>query len=1039
MPQTHELVTGIEKLASIKDKIGSQRDTFTYQAMVCSGTPCQASDSLTLKSIIEEYIHLYHLEDKVSVSECGCMGFCAVGPVMIVNPQGIFYQKLSREDIKEIVKSHFMDDKPVEKYMYHDDATGQVFKYVKDIPFLSSQKLIVLRNSGYINPESIDDYIYRDGYKAACLSLTDLEPRDIINEVKASGLRGRGGGGFPTGVKWEFCAYSKGDTKYVLCNADEGDPGAFMDRSILESDPHSVLEGMIVAARAIGAHQGYVYCRAEYPLALKRLQKAINQAEEYGFLGNNIFNTGFDFKLEIYKGAGAFVCGEETALMRSIEGQRGTPRPRPPFPAVSGLWGKPTILNNVETYANISNIILNGGDEYAKIGTDAAKGTKVFALSGDIKNFGLVEVPMGTPIGKIIFDIGGGIPDNKHFKAVQLGGPSGGCLPAQQLNTVIDYDAIIKAGAIMGSGGMVVMDEHTCMVDIARYFMEFCQDESCGKCTPCRIGTRRMLEILQRICRGEGKEGDIELLEDLAKTISDTALCGLGQTAPNPVLSTLRYFRKEYEDHIYKKKCAAAVCQDMFVTTCQHACPLGMDIPAYIALVKAHRLDDAYKILKRTNPFPSVCGRVCGHECESKCRRAQTDSPVAIKNLKRFITDNAIRPDVELLPTTRKERIAVIGAGPSGLTAALELKRRGYAVTVFEEMPEAGGMLRFGIPAYRLPHDVLKSEIDDIVKTGVDIKTKTKIGRDITMAELLDSFDYLYLAIGAQQSWKLGIRGESSRGVYGAVEMLRIANSGRKVHIGRHVAVIGGGNSAIDAARTAIRQGAESVTIYYRRERQDMPALPDEIKAAEEEGVRIEYLVSPARIIAKDHRVVGLELQHMKLGAFDSSGRKRPEPIEGSVQTVPADMVIAAIGQTPVHDDLAAGNTYAINKELVLVDRDLKTSNARIYSGGDAVTGPGMVVDAIRAGRDAAQSIDAAIRAANGEPEWQAPPVEEIYIPLEIEEGSELIQREEMPELAAAERRYNVREVELGYTQKAALREAGRCLRCDGAKLEKAN
>ncbi|MEZ5359272.1 MAG: NADH-ubiquinone oxidoreductase-F iron-sulfur binding region domain-containing protein [Candidatus Zixiibacteriota bacterium] len=1039
MPLTHDLVNTVDKLDSIKRRIGELRDTFTYQAMVCSGTPCQAADSLALKNIIEEYIKLYHLEDKVSVSECGCMGFCAVGPVMIVNPEGIFYQKLTREDIKEIVKSHFMNDTPVEKFMHRDESTGTLYRYVKDVPFLSSQKLIVLKNSGYMNPENIEDYIYRDGYRAAYMALADKSTAEIIGEVKASGLRGRGGGGFPTGLKWEFCAASKSDEKYVLCNADEGDPGAFMDRSILESDPHSVIEGMIIAARAIGAKQGYVYCRAEYPLALKRLQKAIDQAEAYGFLGKNIFNTYFDFHLEIYKGAGAFVCGEETALMQSIEGKRGTPRPRPPFPAVSGLWGKPTVLNNVETYSNIPNIVLNGGDEYAKIGTDSAKGTKVFALSGDIKNFGLVEVPMGTPIGKVIFDIGGGIPDGNRFKAVQLGGPSGGCLPAEHLNTLIDYDAIIKAGAIMGSGGMVVMDEHTCMVDIARYFMEFCQDESCGKCTPCRIGTRRMLEILQRICRGEGQDGDIELLEDLAKTIGDSALCGLGQTAPNPVLSTLRYFRKEYEDHIYRKTCTAAVCRDMFVSTCQHACPVGMDIPSYIALVKAHRLEDAYKVLLRTNPFPSICGRVCDHVCETKCRRAQMDQAVAIKNLKRFITDNAVRPAVHAVPITRKEKIGVVGAGASGLAAALELRKRGYAVTVYEEMPEPGGMMRYGIPDYRLPHRILKGEIDDIRKAGVEIKTRTKIGRDITINELLDTYDYLYFAIGAQQSAKLDIRGESSRGVYGAVELLRQINSGKKTKLGKHVSVIGGGNSAIDSARSAMRMGAETVTVYYRRERQDLPALKEEVNEAEEEGVRFEFLVAPSKIIAKNHHVVGLELQRMKLGSFDSSGRKKPVPIDDETFTVATDTVIAAIGQKAVYDDPAWMDMIGVKKDWVPVDRHMKTCHGRIWAGGDVVSGPGMVIGAVRAGRDAAIAIDNKIRADNNEPDWQAPVEEEIYIPVELDEKADQITREEMPELSISERRNSYHEVELGYTQKAALREAGRCLRCDVDKLEKSN
>ena len=431
--------------------------------------------------------------------------------------------------------------------------------YLDEIPFFSHQRLIVLRNKG-IDPEDIDEYIAKDGYQAAAKALVEMTPEQIISEMKKSGLRGRGGAGFPTGQKWEFANRSEGEIKYVLCNADEGDPGAFMDRSVLEADPHSVLEGMIIAAKAINAHQGYIYCRAEYPLAIKRLNIAISQAREYGLLGKDIFGTGFDFDLEIYQGAGAFVCGEETALMQSIEGKRGMPRPRPPFPAQQGLWKKPTVLNNVETYANVAQIILNGGDWYASIGTETSKGTKVFALVGTVKNIGLVEVPMGTTLRTIIFDIGGGIPKKKKFKAVQLGGPSGGCVPEAFLDTPIDYESIAKVGAIMGSGGMIVMDNHTCMVDMARFFMDFIQDESCGKCTPCREGTKRMLETLEKITRGEGEPSDIELLEELSGIVRDGALCGLGQTGPNPVLSTLRYFRDEYDAHVYEKRCPGKRC-----------------------------------------------------------------------------------------------------------------------------------------------------------------------------------------------------------------------------------------------------------------------------------------------------------------------------------------------------------------------------------------------------------------------------------------------------------------------------------------------
>ncbi len=529
------------------------------QLMLCGGTGCSAGTP-AVREAFEKELGQHGLAEEIQIVETGCNGFCTLGPVMLVQPEGIFYQKLRPKDVKEIVEEHLLKGRPVKRLFYVEPASSETIPNMSEIPFFSRQLLWVMRNKGVIDPEVIDDYIARDGYFALAKALTEMAPEQIVEEMKISGIRGRGGAGFPTGLKWEFASKSPGDVKYVLCNADEGDPGAFMDRSVLEADPHAVLEGMIIAARAINAHQGYIYARTEYPLAIHRLNIAIKQARDYGLLGNDILETGFDFDIEIYEGAGAFVCGEETALMRSIEGKRGMPRPRPPFPAHKGLWEKPTILNNVETLANVAQIILNGGKWYASVGTETSKGTKVFALSGDVNNIGLVEVPMGTSLRSIIYDIGGGIPKKQQFKAVQLGGPSGGCVPEHRLDTPVDYEAIAKVGAIMGSGGMIVMDENTCMVDMARFFMDFVQDESCGKCTPCREGTRRLLEILEKICEGKGKPKDIEDLEELSYVIKNAALCGLGQTGPNPVLSTLRYFMDEYHIHIHEKRCPAKRC-----------------------------------------------------------------------------------------------------------------------------------------------------------------------------------------------------------------------------------------------------------------------------------------------------------------------------------------------------------------------------------------------------------------------------------------------------------------------------------------------
>ncbi|MBP1721901.1 MAG: nuoF [Deltaproteobacteria bacterium] len=560
--------------------------TFRSHALICAGTGCVSNKSLQVRTALEEELKKCGLEEEVQVVITGCNGFCAVGPVMVVYPEGIFYQKLTREDIPLLVSEHFLKGRPVEKLMYREEEKKATVPRMQDISFFGLQVLRALRNRGIIDAEKIDEYIARDGYQALGKALTQLTPEGIIEEVKISGLRGRGGAGFPTGLKWEFCAKARGEVKYVLCNGDEGDPGAFMDRSILEADPHSVLEGMTIAARAIGAHQGYIYVRAEYPLAVSRLKVALRQSRDYGLLGKNILNSGFDFDIDIYQGAGAFVCGEETALMTSIEGKRGMPRPRPPFPAYKGLWRKPTILNNVETYANVPPIILHGGSWYSELGTEKSKGTKVFAVTGAVNNIGLVEVPMGTSLRSIIYDIGGGIKGKRKFKAVQMGGPSGGCIPESLVDTPVDYESISQTGAIMGSGGMVVMDETTCMVDIAKFFLGFTQEESCGKCIPCRVGTKMMLDILTRITAGEGKEEDLETLSDLAGTIKATALCGLGNTAPNPVLTTLRYFRDEYEAHVREKRCPAHSCISLIKFTvnpelckrcgqCFKACPAG--------------------------------------------------------------------------------------------------------------------------------------------------------------------------------------------------------------------------------------------------------------------------------------------------------------------------------------------------------------------------------------------------------------------------------------------------------------------------------
>lgn len=587
---------------------------FRSHVLVCGGTGCTSSGSAEIIKTLEEEVKKNGLENEVGVVRTGCFGLCALGPIMIVYPEATFYSMVKVEDIPEIVSEHLLKGRPVTRLLYDETVTDAGVKSLGDTDFYKKQHRVALRNCGVINPENIEEYIGTDGYAALGKVLTEMTPDDVIQTLLDSGLRGRGGGGFPTGLKWKLAKGNDADQKYVCCNADEGDPGAFMDRSVLEGDPHAVLEAMAIAGYAIGASQGYIYVRAEYPIAVQRLEIAINQAREYGLLGKNIFDSGFDFDIDLRLGAGAFVCGEETALMTSIEGNRGEPRPRPPFPAQKGLFGKPTILNNVETYANIPQIILKGADWFASMGTEKSKGTKVFALGGKINNTGLVEIPMGTTLREVVEEIGGGIPNGKKFKAAQTGGPSGGCIPAEHFDIEIDYDNLISIGSMMGSGGLIVMDEDDCMVDIAKFFLEFTVEESCGKCTPCRIGTKRMLEILDKITKGQATMEDLDKLEDLCYYIKENSLCGLGQTAPNPVLSTLKFFRDEYEAHIVEKRCPAGVCKALLsysidpekcrgCTLCSRVCPNN----AIIGTVKEPHVIDTTKCVK--------CGA-----CMEKCR-----------------------------------------------------------------------------------------------------------------------------------------------------------------------------------------------------------------------------------------------------------------------------------------------------------------------------------------------------------------------------------------------------------------------------------
>ncbi len=987
----------------------------------------------------------------VRLASVGCFGFCAQEPLVNVRIPGrplVILRRVQASDVPRILDDlaagSITEGLALCKIEEWDHLTarivyGQGYPNIpswQSIPFFKPQKKIVLRNCGLISPDDIEEYIAIGGYQALYKVLIDANPEVVIEQIKAAKLRGRGGAGFLTGLKWEFLRKAVSDEKYVVCNADEGDPGAYMNRNEIESDPHSLLEGMIIGAYVMGAAEGIVYIRAEYPLAVHRLTRAIEQARQSGILGDNCLGRGFRFDIRLVEGAGAFVCGEETALIASLEGYAGRPRPRPPFPAQKGLYDKPTNINNVETWYNIAPIVSKGPAWFSEIGSTKSAGTKVFSLVGKINNTGLVEMPLGTPLKTFIYDVGEGCGDGKHVKAVQTGGPSGGCIPQEMFDTPVDYETLAQLGSIMGSGGMVVMDEDNCMVDVSRYFIEFTHSESCGKCIPCRVGLDKSLRILNAFTRGRATEADLDRLDEMGRMIRDTSLCGLGQTAPNPLLTTMRHFRHEFLDHIRAKRCRAGVCDDLALSPCENSCPLHMNIPRFLQLYKEGRIEDAFEAVVMDNPLPGSTGRVCQHPCDNRCRRRTLDSAVNMREVHRTIADSIYQTDRfdalaarivarKLPPTERK--VAVVGGGPTGLAAAFYLALLGHEVTVYESNPEPGGMLRYALPEYRLPRAVIRSEVELIRRLGVEFQCGVAVGTDITLNDLDNQYNAVFLAIGTWKEAWVYLPGTELKGVIPALLFLEAVAKEEPVRLGRKVAIIGGGNAAIDSARTALRMGAE-VTVIYRRERKDMPAIREETDAAEEEGAKFFFLATPHRIVGDEEgNVKGMEVVKTRLGEFDSSGRRRPVPTE-EIRRLECDTVILAVGETVDQDFLRASGLRIKENGTLEVDRyTMETSRSKFYAGGDLISGASNVSNAMGYGKKAARKMDQRLM---GTYRWDKIDPSFVYSNAPPGEPS-TSQRHNLEELPARERVESFAETMISLSDEETLDEASRCLRCD--------
>ncbi|NLN94384.1 MAG: FAD-dependent oxidoreductase [Candidatus Hydrogenedens sp.] len=973
------------------------------------------------------------------VVEVGCLGPCYLEPLVIVHKPGkprICYGNIGAGEMGAIVENWLKGDDPCRQWSLGTlgEETLDGIPPLAEHPVMARQVRRILNNCGIIDPSDLNHYLAREGYRGFLKAL-ELGPEKTLEEVKRSGLRGRGGAGFPTFKKWEFCRNSPGEKRYLICNCSEGDPGSFMNRSLIEGDPHALLEGMLIAGFAMNATAGYIYCGVEYATVLKRLNLAIEQMRTAGLLGDKIGGSDFSFDIIVKRGAGAYVCGEETALIAAIESRRGMPRPRPPFPAASGLWGYPTNIQNVETLGNLPLILRKGADWYTSCGTENNKGTRSFSMAGSIRHPGLIEVPLGMTLKDIIYDVGGGAPMGRKIKAVQTGGPSGGCLPAHKFDLPVEYEALAEAGSIMGSGGMIVLDEQCCIVDLVRYFLTFTQNESCGKCPPCRVGTRAMLALVTTMAEGRATMEDLATLESIARTVKQGSLCGLGQTAANPVLCTLQYFREEYEAHILEKRCPAGVCTALTRTNCMSACAAGLYIPGMIALVGEQRYEEALKLHRDRNPFASVCASICTHPCENRCERRMTDESVSIQDIS--LTALAAEkepalPEQQINEENARRKVAVVGGGPAGLSCAFFLARLGYKPVLYEESDEPGGLLLSAVPDFRFPKDIFRREIEMIRRLGVEIRCNQKLGKDFTLQSLRDEgCEALFLARGAAASASLKIPGEDTEGgVVDALTFLRDTEKGGGALTDRRVLVVGGNDAAVDAARRARQEGAAEVSLLYRRTRREMSARDEYLEIAEGEGIRIYPLVSPVEVISQEGRVQALRCIRMEMVGHDISGRRGARPVAESEFDLSADLVITAVGRE-ADASLAEGEIILERNAAGYIKVDphsFATSVDWIFAGGEEVSGPGLAIAAIAAGEEAAVAVDRFLTGSNHAFWRKIPELDISYDPrTDLNLSRKMLVDRQMIE----KDKDSFEELVLPFTEEIAISQAARCLRCD--------